>query len=428
MAGYRGTRGVESPKKQTKVKENLNTDNNDFIDISAKASKPIRKKSHTVIQVISIIMAVLFVVSGGALCYASSVMNSLGDDEGTLEVTKKTYTVKDDRGNGVISDNKLLANKEVLNVMLFGQDKKASEDDAGRSDSMILVSVDVVNKQIKMTSFLRDTYVYIPSGDSNEGWNKLNASYSFGGAKLAVKTIESNFGIKIDRYGIVDFSGFKDVIDALGGVTIPITGVEARYINAQIDYNNQKCDHIAEKYCKSVYKTDKNGNYIYDHNGEKTEKTKNVKLNGQQALWYARNRGSDEISTTEVFVGSDWDRTERQRKLINAVVKKLKKASFTELVSVVKEIGPMVQTNFKQNDITSLMSSALTLLKYPIYQFHIPIGESTDPNKLWEYSNPIINGYESSVVKITDWDKTRSQLADFVFNKADKKYLSSKGS
>ena len=68
----------------------------------------------------------------------------------------------------------------------------------------------------------------------------------------------------VDRYGIVDFSGFKDVINALGGVTIPITGVEARYINAQIDYNHQKCKKIPEKYCKSIYKKDKNGDYVYD--------------------------------------------------------------------------------------------------------------------------------------------------------------------
>lgn len=68
--------------------------------------------------------------------------------------------------------------------------------------------------------------------------------------KLTVKTIESNFGIKIDRYAIVDFSGFKDIIDALGGLTIPITGNEARYINAQIEHNNQKCPKVAKKYCK----------------------------------------------------------------------------------------------------------------------------------------------------------------------------------
>ncbi len=295
MAAYRGTRGVEPPKPK---KEKLSkATNSDFIDISSKSTKAVHKKRNTIIQIVSIVMAVLFVVSGGALVYASSIMNSLGDEEGTLTKNTKNYTVKDDRGNGVISDNKLLANKDVLNVMLFGQDSKESKDDNGRSDSMILVSVDVVHKQIKMTSFLRDTYVYIPSGDSNEGWNKINASYSFGGAKLAVKTIESNFGIKVDRYGIVDFSGFKDVINALGGVTIPITGVEARYINAQIDYNHQKCKKIPEKYCKSIYKKDKNGDYVYDSNGNKVEKTRNVKLNGQQALWYARKRGSAEIST-----------------------------------------------------------------------------------------------------------------------------------
>ena len=176
MAAYRGTRGVEPPKpKKEKVSKATNSD---FIDISSKSTKAVHKKRNTIIQIVSIVMAVLFVVSGGALVYASSIMNSLGDEEGTLTKNTKNYTVKDDRGNGVISDNKLLANKDVLNVMLFGQDSKESKDDNSRSDSMILVSVDVVHKQIKMTSFLRDTYVYIPSGDSNEGWNKLNASYS----------------------------------------------------------------------------------------------------------------------------------------------------------------------------------------------------------------------------------------------------------
>ena len=165
MAAYRGTRGVEPPKpKKEKVSKATNSD---FIDISSKSTKAVHKKRNTVIQIVSIVMAVLFVVSGGALVYASSIMNSLGDEEGTLTKNTKNYTVKDDRGNGVISDNKLLANKDVLNVMLFGQDSKESKDDNGRSDSMILVSVDVVHKQIKMTSFLRDTYVYIPSGMRN---------------------------------------------------------------------------------------------------------------------------------------------------------------------------------------------------------------------------------------------------------------------
>ncbi len=415
MAGYHGKRSSDSADAQNIVK------NDDFVDISSKSAvSKVYNRKNKIARIVSIILAVIFTVSGGALCYASSVMSSVGDD-GSLDDGKE-YTVSEDNGEDVVADSKLLENADVLNVMLFGQDKAESKTDKGRSDSMILVSLDVKNKQIKLTSFLRDTYVYIPSGDENAGWNKLNASYSLGGAKLAVKTIESNFGVKIDKYGIVDFSGFKEVINALGGVKIAITGSEARYINAQIDHNNQDCKHVADKYCESVYVKDSKGNYKYDRNGNQVEKKKKVRLNGQQALWYARNRGSDEIGS-EVFSGDDWDRTERQRALIMAVVDGFKKASFTELVSVVSEIGPMISTNFKENDITSLMTSALTFLDYPIYQFHIPIGDSDAADKLWAYDDYTEAG---SVVRITDWDTTRKDLANYVFYKADEKYRSSK--
>lgn len=183
MAAYRGTRGVEPPKpKKEKVSKATNSD---FIDISSKSTKAVHKKRNTIIQVVAIVMAVIFTACGGALVYASSIIGSITDDSADKDT--KNYTVKDDRGNGVISDNKLLANKDVLNVMLFGQDNKESKYDAGRSDTMILLSVDVTNKQIKLTSFLRDTYVYIPSGDDFEGWYKLNAAYSHGGAKANSK-------------------------------------------------------------------------------------------------------------------------------------------------------------------------------------------------------------------------------------------------
>ena len=422
---YQGKRAItpEKNKKEKVIKQPTNEQSivvdNDVVDISSKSTKAVHKKRNTIIQVVSIVMAVIFVACGGALVYASSIIGSITDNSADKDT--KNYTVKDDRGNGVISDNKLLANKDVLNVMLFGQDNRESKYDAGRSDTMILLSVDVTNKQIKLTSFLRDTYVYIPSGDDFEGWYKLNAAYSHGGAKLTVKTIESNFGIKIDRYAIVDFSGFKDIIDALGGLTIPITGNEARYINAQIEHNNQKCPKVAKKYCKSVYKKDKNGKYSYDRNGDKVEITRKVKLTGKQALWYARNRGSTELGG-ENFSGNDWDRTDRQRKVIKALIDEFKGASFTSLLSAVQKVGPMVQTNFKSNEITSLLTSAFKIMKYPMYQFNVPIGEESDPNKLWFYNTYYPNGRKYDVVEINDWEKTRSKIANIVFNKVtDKK-------
>ena len=198
MASYHGKRGENATKaqKQSKV---LKKDN-DFVDISSSSSvKNVYNRKNKIIRIVSIVMAVIFTIAGGALCYASSVMASLGGAEDD-EKNQKEYKVVEDKGQGVVTDSKLLENKDVLNVLLFGQDKKESKTDAGRSDSMILISIDVKNKQLKLTSFLRDTYVYIPSGDDYEGWNKLNASYAFGGEKLAVKTIENNFGIKIARY------------------------------------------------------------------------------------------------------------------------------------------------------------------------------------------------------------------------------------
>ncbi len=422
---YQGKRAItpEKKKKEKVIKQPTNEQSivmdNDVVDISSKSTKAVHKKRNTIIQVVAIVMAVIFVACGGALVYASSIIGSITDDSADKDT--KNYTVKDDRGNDVIADNKLLANKDVLNVMLFGQDNKESKYDAGRSDTMILLSIDVTNKQIKLTSFLRDTYVYIPSGDDFEGWYKLNAAYSHGGAKLTVKTIESNFGIKIDRYAIVDFSGFKDIIDALGGLTIPITGNEARYINAQIEHNNQKCPKVAKKYCKSVYKKDKNGKYSYDRNGDKVEITRKVKLTGKQALWYARNRGSTELGG-ENFSGNDWDRTDRQRKVIKALIDEFKGASFTSLLSAVQKVGPMVQTNFKSNEITSLFTCAFKIMKYPMYQFNVPIGEESDQNKLWFYNTYYPNGQKYDVVEINDWEKTRSKVANFVFNKVtDKK-------
>lgn len=397
--------------------------NDDFVDISSHSSvSKVYNKKNLIIRIICIVLTVVCGIAGAGLCYASSLISSVTDQNGKLDKNNKEYVVDDNKNQDVVTDAQLIENEDVLNIMLFGEDTRANDTEQGRSDTMILVSLDVKNKQIKLTSFLRDTYVYIPSGDENEGWNKLNASYSFGGAKLAVKTIESNFGVKIDRYGVVDFSGFRNIIDALGGIEIDITGTEARYINAQIEYNNQNCKKLAEKYCKSEYQKDSKGNVKVDSDGDPIEKTRTVKLNGKQALWYARNRGSDEISTTEVFSGDDWDRTERQRKMVSAVVTQVKKASFTELLNVMKEIGPMVTTNFKENEITSLASSALTLLNYPIYQLHVPIGEVSDGDNLWAYDKFTYADQELDMVRITDWDNTRAKITEFIFKKASKKY------
>ena len=372
MAAYRGTRGVEPPKpKKEKVSKATNSD---FIDISSKSTKAVHKKRNTVIQIVSIVMAILFVVSGGALVYASSIMNSLGDEEGTLTKNTKKYTVKDDRGNGVISDNKLLANKDVLNVMLFGQDSKESKGDNGRSDSMILVSIDSNNKEIKFSSFMRDTYVDI------DGYNKdkLNAAFAYGGPKLAVKTIEKNYGIKIDNYISVGFSKFKDIVDALGGVDVQLDQDECGYINWQLNKNGQA------------------GTY-----GQVQVKDGSQKLNGQQALWFCRDRGSEQFS------GSDFTRTSRQRRMLMGLVESYKNSSVKEIKDITNKLKKYILTDLSKNDIN-------WLIKYSYKFFTYKTSDKCYPEETSGWTDGTTDA-GAWIIQMNSWKDTRKNISHYIY-------------
>ena len=149
---------------------------------------------------------------------------------------------------------------------------------------------------------MRDIFVSIPGYDDN----KLNAAYAFGGAKLACETLELNFGIRIDNYLIVDFNSFTDIVDSLGGIDLELTYNEITYINWQSYRNHQTEDENELKADEYTYYLDRDGYEVAL-----------VHVNGRQALWYARDRDS---------AGSDFDRTQRQRIVINTIFNKLFKS------------------------------------------------------------------------------------------------------
>jgi LCP family protein required for cell wall assembly len=252
---------------------------------------------------------------------------------------------------------------------------------------MILLSVDSVHKKLKLTSFQRDTYVYIPG----HGHDKINASYTIGGATLSIQTIEANFGIKIDRYAVVDFSSFIDIIDTLGGVEMNVTADEIEYINYQMYKNKQS-------------------------NGERhtiTDKPGIVKLTGQEALWYARNRGlqKGEDGNEIGLDGDDWDRTSRQRKLLEKMVTDLKDADLGKIISIVNSIGPKITTNLKKDEITGLVSNALSYIKYQVVQNYVP------KEGLWYYNKPGDESWDfaGSCILIADMEAQRVALAEFIY-------------
>ncbi len=364
--------------------------NDNFVDISSnqQVKKVYNKKGRTK-RIVCLVLSVLFLIGGGGLIYYYSLLNSLNfeDFSGPSKTTSTNPSVSALEGENTnlsLSEGELLQDSKELNIMLFGEDNSKG-DEHGRSDTMIMMTIDNNHKKLKLTSFQRDTYVYIPG----HGYNKLNASYNEGGAKLSIQTIEANFGIKVDRYAVVDFDSFKKIIDTLGGVDIEVTQDEIDYINYQMYKNNQVDDPTT----------------ITDPPGV-------VHLNGQEALWYARNRGlsKGEDGNTIGIDGDDWDRTSRQRKLLETIFTSMKSADLGQIVSIVSSVGPLVTTNLKKDEITALVSHALTYLTYDVEQYYIPeIG-------LWYYDdNTLINGEYTSTIKISDLDAQRLAFAEFVF-------------
>ncbi|MBO5353423.1 MAG: LCP family protein [Lachnospiraceae bacterium] len=120
----------------------------------------------------------------------------------------------------------LMDDEDVINVLLLGEENMVGAI-RGRTDAIILVSVNLNGGNLKMVSFMRDMYVNIPG----KGDDRLNAAYAYGGASLIVETIEKNFGVDIDAYVKVNFSGFESIIDELGGLEISLTARESEYLN-----------------------------------------------------------------------------------------------------------------------------------------------------------------------------------------------------
>ena len=227
----------------------------------------------------------------------------------------------------------------VVNILLIGNDSRENGDD-GRSDAMILLSVSSKTKTVYMTSLLRDMYVEIPGHDNN----RLNAAYSFGGAELLMETVEKNFDIPVNRYVQVNFEAFVGLVDAVGGVDLELTQKEIEYVNGYlVEYN--------------ILTNRPQGTDDMD-----TSVSGMVHLNGPQALAYCRNR----------YLGTDFGRTERQRKVLTEVIKKAPAAMITNGSGLFDALLPNLTTNLTKNECFRLSLMAGKLLTYDMIADSIP--------------------------------------------------------
>ena len=260
----------------------------------------------------------------------------------------------------------------VKNILVIGTDGRTA-DDRGRSDSMILVSLNRKTNEIIMTSFMRDSYVEIP----DNGWNKLNAAYAFGGPELLMDTIEYNFDVRIDDYVSVDFVSFVSLVDAVGGIDLQVSDAEAEEINVIL---------ISE--VNELVGDDRNSDLLSGGG--------RLHLNGKQALSYSRIRK----------VGnSDFERTERQRRVMSLIFAKMKSFRPSMFKNLASDVIPDVATNMSGLNMYLLSLRMPLCARYTIKQIQIPAdgtyhGEDVDVgNVLW----------------IDDLDANRNVIEDEVF-------------
>lgn len=299
-----------------------------------------------------VIITVLFAVGMGFLSGKLDLMSTGDDIQAATPSIDSTQVIYDDEeleimsaidSAGSLNDflyqwsnngGALYSSKNVLNVLLVGLDSKDALENGGRSDSLILVSLNKKTEKINMVSFFRDSWCYIDTGSGSGRYAKINSSYMYGGSDSLIDTIERNFKIDIDYYVAVDFSSFVDIINALGGITVEVQEYEANYINRT------------------------NPDFHIDYGP-------NIKLNGKQALVFARIRKSDS--------DSDVSRTRRQRQVITSFIESAKGASLSQLNDMLNTLFKYVKTDLTQTQLLSYAAQALAKgwLNYEITSFSL---------------------------------------------------------
>lgn len=278
---------------------------------------PQRRRGGGLKKVFLVFLSLILVAAIGTIAYAMLMASRLDrtDTGNTASYVEQPSAAP---AWGVISD------KNVTNILLIGIDQNEDGSD-GRSDTNMLISIDNNTKATRLVSFLRDTYLEIPT----LGKAKLNAAFAHGGPALTMQTLENNYRINIDKYVSINSKNFEQLIDKMGGL--------------DINMNKALCD-AENRNMGSHLKPGVNH------------------LNGRLALYYARIRETD----------SDFGRTGRQREVVELMLQKLKKMNPLEVNKVMYDYLPYVKTNLSDTELLYLASIAGPVSGYEMKTMHVP--------------------------------------------------------
>ena len=300
-----------------------------------------KRKKNIIISIVFVFLAIISVAVG--IFYAE------------LSKINTTDLTKDNSELGISDETEQKIqledpNNEIINIALFGVDRR-SQNEASRSDSIMIATIDKKHKKIKISSIMRDSFVNVPG----RGKTKITHAYAYGGAQLAIKTLNENFQLNIKDYITVDFFSLEKIINALGGVQINVTKEELPLIN---DYVTETA--AIEKVTPPVL-----------------TKTGLQKLNGMQAVAYTRIRYT---------AGGDYERTERQRTVLTALFNKVQEGGVTKYPSIVSTVLPFTETSIDKLNMISMGTSVLTSGTKTLDQARFPLdnqGKGQTINGVW---------------------------------------------
>lgn len=344
-----------------------------------KKKKKANKKNKLLVG-LCVVLSVILVLLIAAAIWMDSTLGLIGrqKDEGLLsdeelealleemedDPDATGVTVDPDDINWDPSSGLLESSENIINILLIGQDRREGEG-RQRSDAMILCTVNLQTKTLTMTSFMRDMYVQIPGYSDN----RINVCYPIGGMSLLDKCLEKNFGVDVDGNFEVDFGGFMNVIDLVGGVDIELTYDEAAYLN-------------------------RNGNWgVSNTAGVWNLKEGMNHLTGEQALAYSRIR----------YIGNgDFGRTDRQRKVLGELLEECNGMSISELNALLREILPLLTTDMSNAEIVGYAMKIFPILSdMKVNNVRIPAEDT--------YSYATINGMSVLVPDLSDNRKVLSE-------------------
>lgn len=295
--------------------------------------KPVRKRKKKIWKKVLLAFAMVLSILAGHTVARLQVQVA-----GILDGMNRENVV--DLNDVDIGSDTLVQDDSIINILLVGADKRETWKEAGRSDSVMIATMDMKHKKLKLTSLMRDMYVPIP----DHGDDRFNAAYSLGGVELLYKTIANNFGIRADGYAVVDFAAFKEVIDTIGGVSINLSEAEYTYLT-------------------TAYKKGSVLKLKPGHN----------KMNGNQALAYTRIRQDAK---------GDFGRTERQRKILASIFKEVKGMPFSKITELAKKIAPEITTDLSNNEIVSWLTSVIMMGTTEIDQLRIPLDNTYTQDRI----------------------------------------------